>query len=96
MLQKSYYVYLITNWNNKVIYVGVTNNLKRRIYEHRNSIHNGFKKKYSVYKLVYFEVCDEIEGALFREKQIKAGSRFKKEQLVKDNNPDFKDLYDSI
>lgn len=96
MLQKSYYVYLITNWNNKVIYVGVTNNLKRRIYEHRNSIVYGFTKKYKVYKLVYFEVCDEIEGALVREKQIKAGSRFKKEQLVKDNNPDFEDLYDSI
>ena len=77
MFSKRYYVYFLTNWNNKVLYVGVTNDLKRRVYEHKNELVEGFTKKYHVHKLVYYEVGEDIEGAILREKQIKAGSRQK-------------------
>jgi len=96
MLNKQYYVYFLTNWNNKVLYVGVTNDLKRRLYEHQNGLTDGFTKKYQVNKLVYYEVCEEIEGAILREKQIKAGSRKKKNDLVSKSNPDWNDLSSSI
>ena len=75
MLSKQYYVYFLTNWNNKVLYVGVTNDLNRRVYEHQNGITGGFTEKYRLTKLVYYEVCEEIEGAILREKQMKGGSR---------------------
>ena len=87
-----YYVYLITNWNNKVMYVGVTNNLERRIYEHKNKLIKGFTKKYNVNKLVYFEETQDITAAINREKEIKKWRREKKNQLVKKINPTRKDL----
>jgi len=92
MLSNQYYVYLLTNWDNKVLYVGVTNDLKRRVYEHQNGLHEGFTKKYRLNKLVYYEICEEIEGAILREKQIKGGSRQKKDDLVAGFNPDWEDL----
>ena len=61
MLTRQYYVYFVANWNNKVLYVGVTNDLKRRIYEHKNGLIDGFTRKYHVHKLVYYEMCEEIE-----------------------------------
>jgi putative endonuclease len=76
-----------------VFYTGVTNDLFRRIYEHKEKIIKGFTQKYNLSKLIYYEVYDDIELALNREKQIKAGSRKKKIELIKNLNPDFKDLY---
>ena len=91
-MDKTYYVYLLTNWNNQVIYVGVTNNLERRIYEHRNKLVDGFTKKYNVEKLVYFETASDVLAAIEREKQIKKWRREKKNQLVIEMNPEWKDL----
>ena len=96
MLRKQYYVYFLTNWNNRVLYVGVTNNLQRRVYEHKNELIDGFTRKYHVHKLVYYEMCEEIEGAILREKQIKAGSRKKKIDLITKVNPTWKDLGDQL
>ena len=87
-----YYVYILTNWNNHVMYVGVTNNLERRLFEHRQGIVDGFTKKYRVHKLVYFEATSDVKAALEREKQIKGWTRGKKNALVERLNPDWKDL----
>jgi putative endonuclease len=87
-----YYSYLITNWNNKVMYVGVTNNLERRIYEHKNKMVKGFTEKYNVRKLVYFEDTKDVIAAIEREKEIKKWRRQKKDQLVNSSNPNWKDL----
>ncbi len=96
MLSKEYYVYFLTNWNNKVLYVGVTNDLKRRIYEHQDGLSQGFTQRYHVNKLVYYEIYEEIEEAILREKQIKGGSRKKKNDLVVRFNPGWEDLSDKI
>ncbi|MDW7667361.1 MAG: GIY-YIG nuclease family protein [Bacillota bacterium] len=87
-----YYVYMMTNWNNKVLYTGVTNNLERRVYEHKNKLVKGFTSKYNTNKLVYFDYTDDVNSAITREKQIKGWSRKKKDELVKNANPDWKDL----
>jgi putative endonuclease len=84
------------NKSNSVIYTGVTSNLQKRVYEHKEKLVDGFTKKYNLNKLVYFEVFDRIDDAIAREKQIKAGSRTKKIELIKSVNPDFKDLYDDL
>lgn len=96
MKDKQYYVYIMTNITNNVLYTGVTNNLPRRIYEHKNGLIEGFTKKYKIKKLVYYEIFDNSYTAISREKQIKAGSRSKKIGLIVKNNPDFKDLYQDI
>lgn len=83
----------MTNRMDTVIYAGVTSCLKKRIYEHKEKTIDGFTKKYNVNKLVYYEVFDNIEEAILREKQIKAGSRKKKIDLINSLNPGFKDLY---
>ena len=87
-----YYVYMLTNWNNKVLYTGVTNNLERRIYEHKNKLVKGFTEKYNVNKLVYFEYTSDVNSAIAREKEIKGWTRQKKNQLVQGVNPLWKDL----
>ena len=87
-----YYVYILTNWNNKVMYVGVTGNLIRRLYEHKNGVYEGFTKKYHVHKLVYFEETSDVYAALTREKQLKGLLRSKKNALVETMNPDWHDL----
>jgi putative endonuclease len=89
---RSYYVYLLTNWNNRVIYVGVTNDLERRVYEHKNKLIQGFTAKYNVNKLVYFEETSDVESAIAREKEIKKWRREKKNLLVNRVNPEWKDL----
>jgi putative endonuclease len=89
---KSYYVYILTNQSNRVLYTGVTNNLERRTYEHKNKLLEGFTKKYNCNKLVYYEMTESIEAAITREKQIKAGSRAKKIQLVETINLGWRDL----
>ena len=79
-----------------VIYTGVTGDLRKRVYEHREGLAEGFTKKYNVKKLVYYEIADDIESAIAREKQIKDGSRKKKTALIKSTNPTFKDLYPEL
>jgi len=96
MYSNYYYVYILTNKNNRVLYTGVTNDLKRRVYEHKEKLVDGFTKKYNVSKLLYYEVCEDIYGAISREKQIKAGSRMKKIELINRMNKDWRDLYDEI
>ena len=96
MLDKQYYVYIIADKGNAVLYTGVTGNLIRRVYEHRQKLVEGFTKRYNVVKLVYYEVFDQIENALAREKQIKAGSRQKKLQLINSLNREWKDLYEGL
>ena len=84
----------MTNVHNTVLYTGVTNNLQRRVLEHRSGMGSEFTKKYNVKKLVFFECGDDINAAITREKQIKAGSRKKKIELINSINPEWKDLYD--
>lgn len=91
-MDRTYYVYLLTNWNDKAIYVGVTNDLLRRIYEHKKKLLPGFSQKYNLTKLVYFEDCGDIKDAIEREKTIKKWRREKKDRLVNSINPDWKDL----
>jgi len=93
---REYCVYIMTNEHNTVIYSGVTNNLARRVYEHKNGLGGIFTKKYNVNKLVYYEVGDNVHAALAREKQIKGGSRKKKIDLVNSVNTEWKDLFDEI
>ena len=95
-VNKQYYVYIMTNVMNTVLYVGVTNNLIKRIYEHKEKIVDGFIKKYNIVKLVYYEVFEDIENAILREKQIKAGSRQKKVELINSINKEWRDLYDKL
>jgi len=90
------YVYLLTNKYNTVIYVGVTSNLVKRIYQHKNKLADGFSSKYNLDKLVYFESFEDINEAIKREKQIKGGSRLDKVKLIKSTNQEFKHLYDQI
>ena len=88
---KQYYVYTMTN-NSKTLYTGVTNNLERRVYEHKHKRVDGFTKKYNITKLVHYEVTDDIESAITREKQIKGWTRSKKIALIESLNPKWDDL----
>ena len=93
-MQKQYYIYIMTNKRNTVLYTGVTNNLKKRVYEHKEKLVAGFTKRYGINKLVYYEVFENSYGAITREKQIKSGSRQKKINLIQSLNPGWEDLYD--
>jgi putative endonuclease len=84
------------NKANTVIYTGVTSDLKKRIYQHKENFVDGFTKRYKVHKLVYYEQFNDVENAILREKQIKGGSRNKKLALISLNNPNFEDLFDKI
>jgi len=86
----------MTDKGNAVLYTGVTGNLIKRVYEHRQKLVEGFTQRYNVVKLVYYEVFGQIENALTREKQIKAGSRQKKLQLINSLNREWKDLYEGL
>jgi putative endonuclease len=90
------YVYLLANKHNNVLYTGVTSNLIRRVYEHKNKLVKGFTQKYNVDRLVYYEACENIVVAIEREKQIKGWSRKKKDDLINALNPVWDDLYRSI
>ena len=90
---KSGFIYIMTNKNNTVLYTGVTSNLPKRVQEHKEKFHEqSFSAKYNVNKLVYWEAFQEIGDAIFREKQIKAGSRKKKLDLINSMNPEWRDL----
>jgi putative endonuclease len=91
-----YCVYIMTNKTNTVLYTGVTSDLKRRVYEHKIKAVDGFTRRYHIDKLVYFEICDEKDGAVWREKQIKNGYRQKKLDLIDGMNSKWCDLYDSL
>ena len=96
MMTKQYYVYIMTNIRNTVLYGGVTKDLIKRVYEHKAKLADGFTKKYNIVKLVYYEVFEDIENAILREKQIKAGSRQKKIRLIDSTNREWCDLYDEL
>ena len=96
MGSREYCVYIMTNSHHTVLHTGVTNDLRRRVWEHKNRTGGLFTKKYNIDKLVYFEAGDNIEQAIFREKQIKAGSRKKKIDLINGFNPEWKDLYEEL
>ncbi len=89
---KHYYVYILTNKSNHVLYIGVTNNLNRRMFEHKNKLVEGFTKKYNLLKLVYYEETDEVESAINREKQLKNWHREWKINFINQFNPEWKDL----
>jgi putative endonuclease len=91
-----YYVYILTNRWNRVLYTGVTNDLIRRVWEHREKAVKGFTERFNVYKLVYFEVFSDPLSAITREKQIKGGSRRKKLALIRAQNPEWNDLYGTL
>ena len=93
---RQYCIYIMANANNTVLYTGVTNNLPRRVYEHKNGLGSAFVKRYNAHKLVYYEVGDSIHSAIAREKQIKGGSRKQKIDLINSLNPEWKDLFDEI
>ncbi|MFC2130697.1 GIY-YIG nuclease family protein [Bacteroidota bacterium] len=91
-MDKQYYIYIMTNKNNTVLYTGVTNDLGRRVYEHKNKLIEGFTKRYNINKLVNYEIFERVDDAIAREKQIKSGSRKKKKELINSMNPDWEDL----
>ncbi len=95
-MTKQYYVYIMTSKINSTLYTGVTNDLKRRVFEHKNKLLEGFTKKYNIDKLLFYEAYDDINNAIAREKQIKGGSRAKKIQLIEEMNSKWDDLYDEI
>jgi putative endonuclease len=96
MVDKQYYVYIMTNAKHTVLYTGVTNDLKRRVWEHKGKLVESFTKKYHIDMLMYFEVSESVESAILREKQIKAGSRKKKIDLINSMNNEWCDLYGEL
>lgn len=95
-MEQQSYIYILTNSHNTTFYIGVTNDLVRRVYEHKNKLVKGFSSKYNLSKLVYYEVSSDIEQAILREKQLKGGSRQRKKDLIDNFNSDWEDLYDKI
>ena len=91
-----YYVYILSNWDDSVLYIGVTSNLLRRLYEHKNGLVDGFTKKYNVHKLVYFESTTDAYSSIEREKQLKKWRREKKNHLIAMQNPQWKDLSETL
>ncbi|MGB7291845.1 MAG: GIY-YIG nuclease family protein [Thermodesulfobacteriota bacterium] len=95
-MEKYYFVYIMTNKHNTVLYPGVTNNLVRRVFEHKKNLIKGFTEKYKAVKFVYYEIHEDPYSAISREKQIKGGSIQKKIELINEFNRDWKDLYGEI
>ena len=95
-MKKQFFVYILSSQRNGTLYIGVTSNLVKRIWEHKNNQAEGFTRKYNVKNLVYFEIHDNAENAITREKQIKKWKRAWKIRLIEEKNPDWKDLYDVI
>ena len=92
----NYYVYILASKKNGTLYIGVTNDLIKRVYEHKNDLVEGFTKKYGVHQLVYFEQTGSIESAITREKQIKKWRRQWKIELIEKKNLEWKDLYSDL
>ena len=91
-----YFIYILTNWNHRVLYVGVTSDLPRRLFEHKNELADGFTKRYHVHKLVYFESTSDVNAAIAREKQLKNWSRSKKNEIIERMNPNWDDLAEKL
>ena len=91
-----YYVYILTNTNNSVVYIGVTNDLKRRVYEHKTELIDGFTKRYHIHKLIYYEEYSDPYSAIKREKQLKGWNRERKNNLIETKNPDWNDWFDLL
>ena len=89
-------VYILTNKRNGILYTGVTSDLPKRIWQHKNKVLKGFSARYNLTRLVYFEIYQDMHAAISREKQIKAGSRDAKIRLIRDSNPDWQDLYSDV
>ena len=96
MVKKTYYVYILSSKRNGTLYIGVTDNLIRRIWEHKNNAINGFTKTYGIHYLVYYEVHSNPESAIIREKQIKKWNRQWKLRLIEEANAEWKDLYNNL
>jgi putative endonuclease len=96
MLTRSYFVYMLASRRNGTLYIGVTSDLKNRVWEHRQDLVEGFTKKYGVKTLVWFEHTESVESAIVREKQIKKWNRDWKIQLIESANPDWRDIYDEL
>jgi putative endonuclease len=92
-IKNQYYIYILANKRNGTLYIGVTSNLVERVYEHKNNIIEGFSKKYNIHKLIYYEINNDIESAIRREKQLKKWNRKWKMNLIEKSNPEWKDLY---
>jgi putative endonuclease len=95
-MYRSHYVYIMASRRNGTLYIGETDDLMRRVYEHKNDLVQGFTKRYGVHKLVYYEVCDGQEGALRREKQLKKWNTAWKLRLIEEVNPGWKDIYEDL
>ena len=95
-MEKHPAIYILASQRNGTLYVGVTSNLVKRVWEHKNDLADGFSRRYGVHMLVYYEIVDTMDAAITREKQLKAGSRAKKLQLIESLNPEWNDLYASI
>ena len=93
---ENYYVYILANRRNGTLYIGVTDNLIRRVYEHKNNLVDGFTKKYEIHDLVYFETTDSVVSAITREKQLKKWNRSWKLKLIEKDNPNWNDLYKNL
>ena len=93
---KQYYVYILASKRNGTLYIGVTNNLPKRVDQHKNDLVDGFTKKYKVHSLVYYEIYGNTDDAILREKRLKKWKREWKLKLIEEFNPDWKDLYDTI
>jgi len=93
---RSYFVYILASTKNGTLYIGVTNNLIRRVHEHKNDLADGFTKKYGVHNLVYYEQTEDVDAALHREKQLKKWNRQWKINLIEKSNPAWHDLYDTL
>jgi putative endonuclease len=93
---KEYYVYILASRKNGVLYVGVTGDLRKRVYEHREELVEGFTKKYKIHRLVYYEATSNVQAALDREKHIKNWLRSWKIELIEKSNPEWRDLYDEL
>ncbi|MCX5773409.1 MAG: GIY-YIG nuclease family protein [Fusobacteria bacterium] len=91
-MENHYYVYILTNYAKTVLYIGITNSIQRRLYEHKNDVHEGFSKKYQCHFLLYCEECSDVNSAIAREKQLKKWSRAKKESLINQVNPSWEEL----
>ena len=95
-MHNTYYIYIMSNTKDTVLYVGMTNDLKRRVEEHKSNSIPGFTQKYCCHKLVYYETYSDVNQAIYREKQIKGWLRSKKDVLINSINPERRDLYDGI
>ena len=96
MAQKTFYVYILSSGKKGTIYIGFTSDLKKRVWEHKNGVIKGFTKRYGITNLVYYEIFDDPENAILREKQMKKWKREWKTELIEETNPEWNDLYEKI